>query len=420
MYNLEKKHLMRKIILNIIRNNGPISRTSIKKIIDFRMATIIDVARELLNEGIILESGDLDIENLKKKKLLCLNENFYYALGIDIQADCIIALLTNLNGKIIKKMQEPIKPGYSKTEILEKIFFVLQNLSDGIESTKILGIGVSNSGILNKEKDNIIFSSQLENWKDVPIKRLIREKYQVPVFVDDSAVLNLMAERWFGNTCGPEDMIFVQLGASFGVSIISNGNFIRGASGVSGEIGHMMVEPKGSLCICGNYGCLQTVASSVVIIKKITELLKRGAYSIINEMAGDDLQDLDIHTVIKAAEKNDKIALSIIEEAARYIGIALSNTINLINPKMIIFGGQMVKSSDFILEPIKRIISTNALQLASKDIVYKSAAFNEDGGALGAATMVLDEFFEYTRLKSMGVFGDSADSGLWLDSRDRV
>lgn len=94
---------------------------------------------------------------------------------------------------------------------------------------------------------------------------------------------------------------------------------------------------------------------------------------------------------------------SILEIVNELINIALSNTINLLNPEMVIFGGQMVKRTGYIMEPIKRVVKTSALQLASRDIIYETACFNEDGGALGAVAMVLDEYFEYTRLKNTGM-----------------
>ena len=404
MYSISKKHLMRKAILNIIRSTEPVSRTDIKKLLDFRMASVIEIVNELIDEGIVIESGNLGIKGIKKKKLLYLNEDAFHTIGVDIQAEEIIAVLANLKGKILKRNVVHIKSDYSKDEILKVIFDLIEELTvSAIRRDKLLGIGISNPGILNKEKDHIIFSSQLEDWKDIPIKKLVEDKTGLPVFIDDSALLNLMAEKWFGKAGNYENIIYIQMGASFGVSIISDGGFVRGASGMAGEIGHTMVEPRGELCLCGNYGCLQTAASSGVIVRKVKTLLKKGASSLVSDIVNGDLDAIDIHAVIKAAESNDKISLAVLEEAARYIGVALSNTINLLNPEMVIFGGQMVKRTGYIIEPIKRIVKTSALQLASRDIIYETACFNEDGGVLGAVAMVLDEFFEYTRLKNMGM-----------------
>ena len=404
MYNMKKKYLMTKTILNIIRISGPISRTKIRNIIKGRMATIIDIVNELLEEGIVIESGKINNKIIKKKKLLCINDNIFKAIGISIEAEEIIGIVANLNGTIIKKFSTCINADYSKGEILINIFNLIDKLKDGIKRESILGIGIANLGILNKEKDRIIFSSQLPKWKNVFIKDLIEEKSGFKVYVDEIALLELMGEEWFGEIGNYKNIIYIRIGSGIGISIISDGHYVRGASGIAGEIAHTFIVPDGEPCYCGSYGCLQTVASSKAIISKVKKLLSSGSTSLISDMVEGDLDRIGISEVIEAAIKYDKISLRVLDEAIRYLGIGISNAVNLLNPELIIFGGKMIDKTGYLIEPIERMISKYALQLASRDIVYKSVAIKENGGALGAVAMVLNDYFKHYQLQKMRAF----------------
>ncbi|MCL4378634.1 MAG: ROK family protein [Actinobacteria bacterium] len=401
--NISEKSMKKKIILNIINHFKLISRTTIQELTDIRLATITELTKELMSEDIIIESGRENIKDTKRKKLLRLNEKKFYIIGIDIQANKIILLITDFNAKVLESIESKIEYDYTKQQIIDVIFNSIKHMILKYGKSKILGIGIANPGILDRDRERNIVSSQLENWQDVSIKSIIEDEFDLPVCVEDSAVLNILCEKWFGSAKDFNDVIYVQLGVGIGVSIIANGNIIKGYSGVAGELGHTLVESNGLLCVCGNYGCLQTVASSKVIVNKVKNMLEKGASSIISGMVEGNLKDIDINIITKAAKLNDKIAFSVLNEAGTYIGIALSTTINLLNPQLLIFGGEMVKENDFIIEPIKRIIRSNALPFATNEIIFKVSEIKENGGALGAVALILDNFFDYTKLKNFGI-----------------
>jgi len=391
MYNLSKKSILRSVILNLVRNHEPISRTGIRKLTGQRMATIIEIVKDFIDEGYIIESGNLELPDTKKKKMLCLGKDKYNALGIDIRSNKIGSVLTDMKGGIIRRYEKDIDHYMTKEKMLDAICELIGFQIGDIDKTRLRGIGISNQGILTKDKGSVIFSSQFEHWRSVPLRELIEQRFGLQVYIDDSAVLNLLAEKRFGKARASDNIIYVQIGASFGMSIISGGRFIRGASGVAGEIGHTMVEPRGEQCVCGNYGCLQTVASASVVVKKVVDLLQRGAYSTLCETYYGDYGAINIKAVAEAAGNGDKICLGALDEAGRYIGKALSNVINLLNPEVLI---QMICCSSLLIRTIKRIINTNTLYPARTEMAFETASFGENGGELGAAALVLDRIFE--------------------------
>lgn len=373
--------IYRKEILNAVRTHGMISRTDINKITDIRMATLTDITAELINEGYLEE-----VRKPHKTKQLTLKSNMFYSIGIDIQPECLITCLFDISCDIIAEYRYAVKPDIPPEFVFDILYCHIDSIiSDYIHSDKILvGIGLSITGMLDVTKSILLSSPQLPKWKNIPIKDIIRKRYEVPVFMDDSAPLNLLVEKKCTNISGCEDIIYVQLGYGIGTGIMSDGKLVRGHQGLAGELGHSVIIPDGKLCTCGNYGCLRTVAKSDEII---------AAYNNIVKMCGGESYITDIHTLLTAAENNDKIARNVIDESVRYIGIALANSINMLNPQMVIFGGQMFEKSNYLLDPLINIINRNILPQFTPAISYKIAEHNKYGGAMGAAIISFDSFY---------------------------
>lgn len=399
MHDLSQKTLQEKLILSLVKDHEPISRIEIKKITDIRLATITEITKELIDGGVIKETGD-DPENTnKRKKLLYINKDRFYVVGVEISPDRIFVLLTNLKGEILQTKEKQIGYDYPYQQIMDILTGLLKEMISGYRRENLLGIGLSNPGRVDKKKGESAFSSQLEKWNNVPLETILKNEFGLPVYIGNNSETGIFAESWFGEAKNVRDAIYLHAGAGIAIYIKSNGNFIKGYSGVAGEIGHNIVVANGELCTCGNYGCLQTVASSKVLVRKVVNILNRGASSVIEELTGGDYSKVSIDTIIEAAKKNDKIALSILDDAGEYIGIAVSNAVNLLGPQMIILGGEILKNNTYILNTIRRALQRNVLPVIYKDIVFKTSSFPENESALGAIAMVLDDFYMYSKLK---------------------
>jgi DNA-binding Lrp family transcriptional regulator len=240
-----KKHYLSKIILNIIKDLGPISRSEIRKITGIRLSTITDISKELLNDNIIIETGSLKERNIsKRKKDLILNENYCNIIGIDIRPDVVLVILTNFKGRILFQNSIPIKFDYTKNQILKVIFTLLEEVLTKSGKQKILGIGIAVSGIIDRENQTILISSQLPNWKNVALKKIIEERFLLPVFMEDRVIAKIYAEKWFGEALKHKNGIFAEIGECFGISIISNNRILKGANGIIGELGHFNINSK--------------------------------------------------------------------------------------------------------------------------------------------------------------------------------
>ena len=371
--------IYKKTILETVRKHNVISRTEINKLTDIRLATITAITAELIDEGYLAE-----IREPNRNKLLGLRTDMFYAISIDIQPERLMTALIDINYNIIDETIHDITFKLNADETLEILFGHVDGLLVKHTDKHIIGIGISVTGMLDVTRSVLISSSQLTSWSNIPIKSVFIERYELPVFVEDSAILNLLAEKNCADINGYDDIIYVQLGYGIGTGIMSAGRIVSGHQGLAGELGHSVIIPNGKLCTCGNYGCLRTVAASYEIISNYTAVIK---------MCGGNTSGITIHTIIEAAANNDKIAMNVIDESVRYIGIALANSINMLNPRLIIFGGQMFEESNYLLEPLKNVINRYILPQFTPSIRYKSAELIRYGGVIGAVIPVFDTFY---------------------------
>ena len=373
--------IYKKMILDTVRAKGVISRTEIHKLTDIRSATITPVTAELIDEGYLME-----IREPNRNKLLALRTDMFYAVSVDIQPERLITSLIDIKYEIIDETIHDITFKLTADETLEILFSHIDGLLSNHADKRIVGIGISVTGMLDVTRSVLISSSQLTSWSNIPIKSVFSERYELPVFVEDSAILNLLAEKNCTDLDGYDDIIYVQLGYGIGTGIMSAGRIVSGHQGLAGELGHSVIIPNGKLCTCGNYGCLRTVAASYEIVSTYTSVIK---------MCGGNTNTsgINIHTILEAAANNDKIAMNVIDESVRYIGIALANSINMLNPRLIIFGGQMFEESNYLLEPLKNIINRYILPQFTPSIRYKSAELIRYGGVIGAVIPVFDTFY---------------------------
>lgn len=383
---------MHKTVLDLIRQNQPITRIQIQRLTGIRLATITKIARELIESGFVLEGSAGPGNEKTKKKILSIHDSFYSIIGIDLRPDSIIYAVTDFAGNILESAEQVTVTNWDKNDILAGINAIIGKIISKYANAKFLGIGISCPATLDRDKKAILFSSPMEQLTNTSIKPEIEAIYKLPVYMDTSNNLNLLAEKWFGDLGNIKDVLYVELGRGIAVGIMTNGHFIKGYFGVEGEMGHTVVEPNGIMCVCGNRGCLETVSSIAVIENKIRGLLEQGSNSLIRNYINGDLSKVDIQLILKTAELGDKISINVLEEAAKYIGISVANMINLIGSQRIIFGGEAVRETDYFTLPIIRAVRANTLAFISNKLEFRVSALKNLSGALGAVALVLEKF----------------------------
>jgi glucokinase-like ROK family protein len=383
------KDLNRAIVVNEIRKNGPISRTDIAKNTGLGLSTITKITESLIEQDMIYETGEGDSTGGRKPIYLSFNYNFGYVVGIKIEPTDVIMALTNLNGEIIERRVYEFPKG-SRSEL------VLGIISQGLQvigydtkerERQILGVGIGVSGLVDKARATLVYSSLL-GWGKVAFRPTVRKVINVPVYVDNDVNAYAIAELLYGQGKGLDNFLVVTMGIGIGCGIIINGEIYRGDFGGAGEIGHVIIQKDGKQCYCGQRGCLETCADDDFIINRVKELARSNPRSAFCD------KEPTIKDVYKAAREGDECALRAYEEAGRNMGVGLVNAINIFNPSTIILAGEAMVAKDFFMPYIIETAQRNFFYKYKKHIEIKASELGDNGWEIGAAAVAVNELFQ--------------------------
>lgn len=395
------------LVKNLVRTDGPISRIALNKLTGMRPASITDVTKELLKEGIIKEIGYESSKRGRRKVLLDINRDAGRVVTLDFNSNRILGLGADLKLGICYRSRRII-PNYSgKDEIIKIMKDILHEIieSPPVKIAPVLGIGIADPGIVDENTGISILTTQMKSWENVPIKDIMESEFGYPSFLESDTRCRLIAEKHLGAGKMKNDILMVELSSGIGAGIMSEGKLFRGSRGSAGELGHMMILENGPYCNCGSRGCLEAIASSRAITRKLQEAIKSGATSSLSKVSHGDISKIDINMISQAAEDGDKLSLQIIEEAGRFIGEAIANAINLLNPEIVILTGDLLSFGDYILNPIEGMVRRQALSYNTKDVRIVLAGVGEEAAAIGMAAVVLDKVFHTPELRHQGENG---------------
>ena len=268
-----------------------------------------------------------------------------YAIGIDIGGTKISAALGDQAGKILSHREIPTFTGARARDCLKALAVILDAMisESGIPRKKILGIGIGAPGAVNSAKGILPRSPNLPGWTGMPVRRVLENRFRVPVYLTNDANAAAIGELVFGAGKGLRHFVYITVSTGVGSGIVINGDLYEGAGFVAGELGHISIVPEGDKCNCGRRGCLEVYASGTAIARYAREMMKRRASNIKMMTGGGRLFGAKI--VGLAAKTGDKVAVDSYEKAAYSLGIGLANLMNILNPEAIVIGGGVLKSA---------------------------------------------------------------------------
>jgi N-acetylglucosamine repressor len=388
-------------ILNIVRMHEPISKQNIARELFVNLTTITLLVNELKEKHkLLIEAGEDVSKGGRRPKLYSINKEKGVVLGVDIGGDNIRVILIDITGNIIASIT-------SKTDVKSNGWELLNELSNMIKKfirdsklpeSKITGIGLSISGVIDAHSGKSIFCPNINGLNDFPLKAFLEEKTKLPVFIDESVRCMALAEKHYGVAKDYDNFIFVSLGKGIGIGIYANGKIYRGSTGLSGELGHITVSENGPICNCGNRGCLEAIASGPGILKRAKEGIENGIVTSITSEINNDLSNMTVEIIAKEAEKGDKFAYSLINRTGEYIGIAIAAALNLFGPELVVLGGGIANSGDIMIDAIKRTVQMRALGVITKKVRILRSLLGDNIAALGAATKFINILFTDTKL----------------------
>lgn len=382
--------LLKDTILRLIWREHKISRAEISRQLDLARSTVTEIVRELLSTGLIAEVGSGKSSGGRKPVLLQFQDDAKVILGIDIGATHISIAMTNLRGKLLKwkEIEFPVRDDSEGTFKLidelcnECLLDLNKNGND-----KLLSIGVSVPSPVDPRRPEYLSETIIPAWHGKSGLERLREKYKVPVYLDNDANLGALAEHWWGQGKNSNDLVYIKISNGIGAGYIFNGRLYRGAEGIAGEMSHMPIDPNGRLCGCGLRGCLATVISAWALIERVKTL------SVLYPDSELLKTTITIKNIENAALNRDPLALQVIAEAVNYLTSAITSLVNLLNPNLIVLGGSLSRLGGLIINPIQEKINSCTLISSVNTTKLVTSSLGPEGIAIGAATLAIEQAF---------------------------
>jgi predicted NBD/HSP70 family sugar kinase len=277
------------------------------------------------------------------------------------------------------------------------VLLIEQTISQsGVERSRIIGVGVGASGLVNYQTGVNVLAPNL-GWHSVPIKQHLENALNLPTTVDNNVRAMAVGEAFFGLGRDVDSIAFVYGRVGVGAGFVFDGKVFRGSSTGAGEIGHMIMLPKGGeTCRCGNRGCLETLVSEPVIVKQALLLAKKKPNSLLaSYLTNNQNGSRPIERIFEAARQGDTATCEMIQERAAYLGLALANLVNMLNPDLIILGGVFAQGQDLILPTALKTLQETAFGHMGEKVRLQTTGFGWNAGVIGAAALALINFFYY-------------------------
>ncbi|QRN85309.1 ROK family transcriptional regulator [Clostridia bacterium] len=380
----------RKRILRILREIPDISRAELVKETSLAAPSISRIVAELIDAGLIQEVGIGTSKGGRKPICLRINPNARYVIGVDIKPDKVMFVRSNLYSIILDRIEIPLKIKSNQSDAVKYIIDELGNFieSTGIDMSNLVGIGIAVPGLIDSLNGVVRYSSHLD-WKNVQLRKLINEKIDVSVYLENTTTAAMIAERWEGHGKNLKNFIYLYIGEGIGAAYILNDQIYRGSYYSSIELGHTIICPKGDLCSCGKYGCWEAMASSRALRKSYLRYKKQQNQEIRDFSADFDEQD----QMVQAILLDEKDGVKAIRECMDYLVIGLVNVVNTFIPERIVINGwpRYLRANQKleILNEVKEKAMNGLEDII--DIEYSEQA--KDGPIKGATMTALNDFF---------------------------
>lgn len=385
------RQINRRMILNLLRSEGAISRAKISSIVGLSPAAVTFVVAELMAENILIEIKSEP--KVKRKGVgatgrrpipVDINYAGRLAVGIKLMADSIECVLTDLATKVLASVCLPLDKK-TPEEVLAACLKGIDKLLAQQSASKatLIGIGVAVPGTIDTTTGVCVESHRLK-WKNVPLASLIAEHIHVPVWLDDDTNAFALAQNLFGLARQNRTASVLAIGAGISCSNIINGNVHRGANGIAGKLGHIQIDPNGSICECGKRGCLQTFCSEPAIVQQWRELKCRSG-------------DVTRFDLVKAAEDGDSQTIKLLDTIGRKMGEYLAINCNIIDPEVIIVGGEAVAFGDYLFDPMREALEKFCFWQSPKIL----PDWADDSWAQGAAALATQKIFNFEAVSGL-------------------
>ena len=379
-----KNKSLKRLIINQLDKVGKTTITELSKELNISVPKITSLVTELIEDGLIKDNGKFDSTGGRRASVYGLVSDAGFFVGVDVKLYYInLGLLDFKKHLITSKEKVPFKlentpESFDALLLIIKTF--INELNPAFVKDKILGLGLNLSGRINNTTG---YSYSYFYFNEEPLSVIIQKEIGIQTFIENDSRAMAYGEFCNGDSKDARNVLFINMDYGIGLGILIDGKLYYGKSGFGGEFGHIPIFDNEIICHCGKKGCLETEASGLALIRKFKEKIQQGSTSSVMKKK-KDLNDISLLDIILAAKNEDTLCIELLSEIGEKIGKGIAILINIFNPELLILGGTLSETGDYIRLPIRSAINKYSLSLVSTDTQLKLSKLGEKAGVIGA------------------------------------
>ncbi|WP_407524996.1 ROK family transcriptional regulator [Lacibacter sp. MH-610] len=373
-----KNKSLKKDIINQLDEDGDLTIADLSRELNISTPKITSLVNELIDEGLLQDLGKIDSTGGRRASIYGLVNDACYFIGVDVKRYYINIGLLDFKKHLVSVHEKIPYPLENTQQSLTALIDTIRNFikEQGITKDKILGIGINLSGRVN----NITgYSYSYFHFHEEPLVATIEQELGIKTFLENDSNAMAYGEFAHGVVTNEKNVLFINLDYGTGSGIIVDGKVYYGKSGFSGEFGHIPFYDNEIICGCGKKGCLETEVSGQALLRKVKEKMEAGAATILTKNKGE----LKLEDLIEAAKQEDVLMIELLAEMGEKLGRALAVLINLFNPELVILGGTLAETGDYLRLPARSALNKYSLSLVNNDTQVKLSKLGEKAGVMG-------------------------------------
>jgi predicted NBD/HSP70 family sugar kinase len=364
-------------VIDALRTRGAISRADIARQTGLSRSTVSSLVGDLQAAGLVVErvaesAAPASPQGGRPPVLVALDQSAGAVVGLDFGHDSLRVAVADLSYAILAETYAELEVDTAAQDALDTAARLVGELIEeaGVERDRVLAAGMGLPGPIERES-GVVHSPILPSWVGLNPANEMEERLELPVHLDNDANVGALGESTFGVGRGTHVMAYLRLSAGIGAGLVINGRPFRGARGIAGEIGHVLVDPQGPICRCGNRGCLETFVAGPALC----ELLRRSH------------GPLTVRDLLRLAEEGDAGCQRVLADAGRVVGRAVADLCNYLNPDLVVVGGDLSVAGDVLLEPMREAVRRFAIPAAVEDVEIVAGTLGGRAELLGALAL---------------------------------
>lgn len=377
------KQLNQLAVLNLLRCNGAMSRAELTRELSCDGTTITNIIRELMEHNLVISRGSVaSAQPGRPKELLELNSSAKQVIGISFDPRFICGVVTDLNGKLIFHKEIHFEPEISQHKFLALLQALNSALLNNVSEEKLLGVGIGTFGPLVPNENIVRDSGNFPAVENLNMLEYFSSQFKIMPAILDGTSAKVIAELWHdAQEEEKKNFILIDAGIGIGAIIVTKGKLLNSENEYIGEFGHTVYDPNGKTCKCGLKGCLETLAAIPALEENVA--VKLG------------LPGISFDTIIMKYQSGDPAVKNVVENSAKWLGIAIANLTNLLVPERIILSGLLQNLGDNYLELLREKAEEFTFPtFRKKHISIQKSRFGSESAALGAAIYLLRRYFD--------------------------